>query len=91
MTRLIDLDQTVFVPIVDETNGGFTYEREMTLSEFFDECLPDFKPEIVDAIPVKWLNERHRKACSEADCDMMDAITNLCNEYHFESGENEHD
>lgn len=36
----------------------------------------------IDAIPVEWLNERHRKACGEADTDLMDAITVLCNEYH---------
>ena len=83
MTKLIDLNQTVFVPIVDETKGGVTYELEITISEMFKKFLPDFEPNVIDAIPVKWLNERHRKACSEADCDMMDAITNLCNEYHF--------
>ena len=36
----------------------------------------------VEAIPVEWLNERHRRCCEEADTDMMDAITMLCNEYH---------
>ena len=37
----------------------------------------------IDAIPVKWLNERRRKACGEADTGIMDAITVLCNEYHL--------
>lgn len=36
----------------------------------------------VDAIPIWWLNERHRKCCEEADTDLMDVITVLCNEYH---------
>lgn len=36
----------------------------------------------VDAIPVEWLNERHRKCCEDVDTDLMDAITVLCNEYH---------
>lgn len=37
----------------------------------------------VDAIPVEWLTERHRKACEEADTEMMDAITRLVNEYYL--------
>ena len=49
-----------------------------TIEYFLDE---DIAPTI-DAIPVEWLNERHRKACGEADTDLMDAITVLCNEYH---------
>lgn len=36
----------------------------------------------IDAIPIEWLSERHRKCCEEADTDLMDAITVLCNEYH---------
>ena len=57
--RLIDLDQTVFVPIVDESKGGVSYEMQMTLAEFFDKFLDGFKPEVVDAIPVEWL-KAHR-------------------------------
>ena len=55
--RLIDLDQTVFVPIVDESKGGVSYEMQMTLAEFFDKFLGGFKPEVVDAIPVEWLED----------------------------------
>ena len=40
------------------------------------------KQPAVDAIPVEWLNERHRKCCEEGDTDLLDAITVLCNEYH---------
>ena len=55
--RLIDLDQTIFVPIVDESNGGVEYEMEMTIGEMFDKFLGGFQPEIVDAVPVKWLEQ----------------------------------
>ncbi len=53
--RLTDLDQKVIVPVVDETRGGMTYELQMTLSEFFEKFLPDFKPETIDAIPTQWI------------------------------------
>lgn len=53
--RLIDLDQTIFVPIVDETRGGVEYEMEMTIGEMLDKFLDGYQPEIVDAIPVEWL------------------------------------
>lgn len=53
--RLIDLDQTIFVPIVDESKGGVEYEMEMSIGEMFDKFLDGFKPEIVDAVPVEWL------------------------------------
>lgn len=56
--RLIDLDQTVFVPIVDESKGGVSYEMQMTIAEFFDKFLDGFKPEVVDAIPIDWLRDR---------------------------------
>lgn len=57
--RLIDLDQTIFVPIVDETHDGASYEMYMTLSEFLYKFLDEFQPEVVDAIPVEWLREWH--------------------------------
>lgn len=53
--RLIDLDQTIFVPIVDESHGGATYEMQMTVGEMFEKFLDGFKPEVVDAIPVEWM------------------------------------
>lgn len=53
--RLIDLDQTIFVPIVDETQGGVEYEMEMTVGEFFEKFFDGCCPETVDAIPVEWL------------------------------------
>ena len=63
--RLIDLDQTIFVPIVDESKGGVEYEMEMTIGEMLDKFLDGFQPEIVDAVPVEWLEESRR--------DSMDA------------------
>lgn len=54
--RLIDLDQTIFVPIVDESKGGVEYKMEMTVGEFFEKFLDGFQPEIVDAVPVGWIN-----------------------------------
>lgn len=53
--KLVDLDQTIFVPVVDETNGGATYEMKMTVGEFFAKCCAGFAPEVVEAIPVEWL------------------------------------
>jgi hypothetical protein len=43
----------------------------------------------IDAIPMEWLNERHRKCCKEWDTHLMDAITVLCNEYHVWQKEQE--
>jgi len=50
----------MFVPVVDETHGGATYEVKMTVGEFFKKCCAGFAPEAVEAIPVAWL-ERTRK------------------------------
>ena len=55
--KLVDLDQTIFIPVVDETHGGVTVEMQMTVGEFFEKCCQGFEPEVVDAIPVKWLRE----------------------------------
>lgn len=56
--RLIDLDQTVFVPLVDESKGGVKYEMQMTIAEVFDKFFDGFQPETIDAIPVEWLEWR---------------------------------
>lgn len=57
--RLIDLDQTIYVPIVDESQGGCRYELQMTVWEFFDRFLEgSFTPEVVDAIPMWWITEK---------------------------------
>ena len=56
--KLVDLDQQIFVPITDETKGGATYEIQTTVCEFFKGCCDEFTPEVVDAIPVKWIFEQ---------------------------------
>ena len=53
--KLIDLDQQIFVPVVDETHGGAVVEMKMTVGEFFEKCCQGFEPEIIEAIPMKWL------------------------------------
>ena len=55
MYRLIDIDQPIFVPIVDESKGGLKYEQQMTIEEFFQKFFDGNVPEIVDAIPVEWM------------------------------------
>lgn len=56
--KLIDLDQRVIVPVVDESRGGMRYEMEMSLGEMLGRALEDFEPEIVEAVPVvhaRWI------------------------------------
>lgn len=53
--KLANLDQQIFVPITDETNGGMTYEMGMSLGDFLKDLCEGFKPEVVEAIPVEWL------------------------------------
>jgi hypothetical protein len=56
--KLCDLDQRVIVPVVDETRGGMRYEVEMSVGELLERALEDFKPAVVDAVPVGWLQRR---------------------------------
>ena len=53
--KLVDLEQQIFVPVVDETHGGVTVEKQMTVGEFFEKFCQGFEPEVVEAIPVEWL------------------------------------
>lgn len=46
--RLVDIDQTIFIPVVDESKGGVEYEMKMTVGEFFTRCCQGFEPEIID-------------------------------------------
>jgi len=57
--KLIDMEQKIFVPIVDDRIGT-SYEVETTIEEFFKKFLEEFNPVIIDAIPVDWL-EKHSK------------------------------
>jgi len=54
MSKLVSLDQIVVVPINDEAEGT-SYEMQMTLEEFFNKFFEGFMPEVIDAVPVKWL------------------------------------
>lgn len=57
--KLIDMEQKIFVPIVDDRIGT-SYEVETTIEEFFKKFLEEFNPKVIDAIPVDWL-EKHSK------------------------------
>ncbi len=46
--KLVDLDQTIFIPVVDETHGGVTVEMQMTVGEFFGKFWGGFEPEIIN-------------------------------------------
>ena len=52
--KLIDLDQRVIVPVVDETRGGMRYEIQISIGELLKRTLEDFEPEVVEAISVEW-------------------------------------
>lgn len=56
--KVVDLEQQIFVPVVDESKGGVTYEMKMNVGDFFAKCCKGFEPEVVEAIPVKWLREK---------------------------------
>lgn len=65
--RLIDVDQTIFVPLIDESKGGVKYEVQMTIAEVFDKFFDGVQPEIVDAILVEWLEEHDGKDIRDSD------------------------
>ena len=73
--KLIDLDQRVIVPVVDETRGGMRYEREMSLGELLGKALENFEPEIVEAVPMWWLQEKMRQADDAGDLDSVDLFS----------------
>ena len=74
MARLIDIDKKIIVPITDETKGGMVYETEMTVAELFSRFLPDYQPEIVNAISVEWLQDKMDEADGREDWGDFDAI-----------------
>ena len=63
--KLIDLDQRVIVPVVDESRGGMRYEMQMSIGELLKKALEDFEPEIVEAVPVEWLKSKRKEALHE--------------------------
>lgn len=56
MNKLVSLDQVMVVPINDELEGT-SYEMQMTLEEFFNKFFDGFMPEVIDSVPVKWLEK----------------------------------
>lgn len=81
MSRLIDLDQTIFIPIVDESKGGVKYELQMTVGEMFDKFLDGFTPEVVDAIPVEWLETQINEALDDNETELASDIGWLIRKY----------
>ena len=55
--RMIDLDQKIIVPIIDEKIGT-SYEMEMTVAEMFDKFCEGLQPEVTEAVPVEWLKKQ---------------------------------
>ena len=82
MSRLIDLDQQIIVPICDETKDGMTYETQMSIAQMFDKFLDGFQPEIIDAVPVEWLRKVMYDADDAGDMEMTDAVSQLIQEWH---------
>ena len=75
--KLVDLEQTIFIPVVDEIHGGVTVEMKMTVGEFFTRCCKGFEPQIVEAIPVNWIsaymNKAYGRVRAEIIREMLDA------------------
>ena len=72
--RLIDLDQEIFIPVVDESEN-VSYEIKMSIAEMFEKFMDGFVPEIVNAISVEWLVEKMRCADDAGDLDATDVIS----------------
>ena len=73
--KLVDLNQTIFIPVVDETHGGVTVEMKMTVGEFFTRCCQGFELEVIEAIPVEWLKSKRKEALHEGmRPDEVDAV-----------------
>ncbi len=73
--RLVDINQTIFIPVVDETHGGAVVEMKMTVGEFFGKFCQGFEPEAVEAIPVEWIDGWRQDAIKRNDGlakDMLD-------------------
>ena len=75
--KMVDIDQTIFIPVVDETHGGVTVEMNMTVGEFFTRCCKGFELQIVEAIPVNWIstymNKSYGRVRAEIIREMLDA------------------
>jgi len=69
--RVVDIDGVMFVPVVDETNGGAVIEMKMTVGEFFEKCCAGFAPETVEAIPVEWLEKARKETALARTADSI--------------------
>ena len=89
--KLIDLNQVIFVPITDETQGKYVREESMTIGEFFNGILDEFKPEIIDAIPVTWLEDVMKKLEGKGCKDGEQVITALIDLWYADRRANQDD
>ena len=69
--KLVDIDQTIFIHVVDESKGGVTYEMQMTVREFFIRCCKGFEPQIVEAIPVNWISAYMNKCYGRVRAEII--------------------
>lgn len=76
--RLIDLDLTIFVPIIDESKGGVKYEMQMTVGELFQKFFDGNVPEVVDAIPLEWLEQKRKCSDPESVRDINGVFVTIC-------------
>ena len=82
--RLIDLDQTIFVPIIDESQGGVKYEMQMTVAEMFDKFCEGVQPETIAAIPVEWMEDKELDYRTIGDKMFSDAFAVVIGEWQKE-------
>jgi len=72
--KAVDINQTIFIPVVDETHGGVTVEMKMTVGEFFRKFCKGFEPQIVEALPVEWLYKKREQMIDAAQNTPEQAI-----------------
>ena len=56
----------MIVPVVDGSRGGMRYEIQISIGELLKRTLEDFKPEVVEAIPVEWLKAQESSYTGDA-------------------------
>lgn len=69
--KLVDISQTIFVPVVDEAHGEVTVEMGMTVEEFFEKCCQGFEPDVVEAIPVAWISKYMNSAYGRVRAEII--------------------
>lgn len=74
--KLVDLDQTIFSHVVDETHGSVTVEMQMTVGEFFGKFCKGFEPKTIDAIPVEWMKEQIAEAPDSLWASLIKSVMN---------------